>query len=411
MKSVSNPFVARIALSALLTLLVGASAHAQFARVASSQELPTKSFSYPSLNNSGLVAFGMADAGQTSVVSGIYKATSPGSYTTVATKATAEFARPSSSMAFPQINDSGEVAFYCVRPDQRVGIYKATDSSAYTTIATSVLPDTFTPFYRPYIANNGDVAFKGFLGDNDIRSPRITGLYKGNGGALTTIADNSNDNFYTLGTSYGFNNNGQMAYNRAPSYAAFRSNGSTETLIANANQSPAPFQSIRSVSLNDSGLVAFSSLPLGVPQSYTGIYTATGAGTFSTVIQLDNSTFQTEEAIPININNNNAVAYWATTRASLGNANGIYLALSGQAPTRIIGRGDALFGSTVTGISNEFDLNDNNEIAFAYFLANGERGVARFSGAGTVAVPEPSTFALLAGALSIATVIVRRRKK
>ena len=399
----------RIALSALLPLLVAASAHAQFARVASSQELPTKSFSYPSLNNNGLVAFGMADAGQAAIVSGIYKATSPGSYTTVATKATAEFARPSSSMAFPQINDSGEVAFYCVRPDQRVGIYKATDGSAYTTIATSVLTDTFTPFSRPYINNSGIVAFKGFLGDNDIRSPRITGLYKGNGGTLATVADNSDDNFYTLGTSYALNNTGEMAYNKAPSYAAFRSNGATPTLIANANQSPAPFQSIRSVSLNDFGRVAFSSLPLGVPQSYTGIYTATGAGAYNTVTQIDNTTFATEEAIPININNNNAVAYWVTTRASLGNANGIYLALSGQAPTRIVGKGDALFGSTVTGVSNEFDLNDKNEIAFVYFLANGERGVARYTGAGTVAVPESGSLALFVLPL-IGTIALRRKR-
>ena len=83
----------------------------------------------------------------------------------------------------------------------------------------------------------------------------------------------------------------------------------------------------------------------------------------------------------------------------------IYLRSSDGTLTRIIGNGDALDGSTITGLTFPFaSINDAGQIAFAASLADGRQGVF----VGTV-VPEPSSLALIGVGGLMA--ILRRRQR
>ena len=71
---------------------------------------------------------------------------------------------------------------------------------------------------------------------------------------------------------------------------------------------------------------------------------------------------------------------------------------------KVIAIGDPLFGSTVTELDFDYDaLNDHDQIAFAYRLANDQTGVA------VVTVPEPGAAAALL--LTAAAVVTARRRR
>ena len=81
----------------------------------------------------------------------------------------------------------------------------------------------------------------------------------------------------------------------------------------------------------------------------------------------------------------------------------------GLVTNEVIGVGDALFGSTVTGFSiSPTSLNDRGQVAFAYGLAyglaNGTTGIAI-----ATPVPEPSASLLLA--LSFGLSLARRIRR
>ena len=101
----------------------------------------------------------------------------------------------------------------------------------------------------------------------------------------------------------------------------------------------------------------------------------------------------------VELNDRGTIAFWA----SVGETRGIFL---GPDPVahKVIALGDPLFGSTVTELrGNHGDLNDHDQIAFAYRLANNQTGVA------VVTVPEPGAAALLLTAAALAAVRRRRR--
>jgi hypothetical protein len=70
---------------------------------------------------------------------------------------------------------------------------------------------------------------------------------------------------------------------------------------------------------------------------------------------------------------------------------------------KIIATGDTLFGSTVTEVAFDRGLNDSNQVAFSYALANGSRGIAMAT------VPEPAGVASIA--LGAAWGLKRRRRR
>ena len=68
---------------------------------------------------------------------------------------------------------------------------------------------------------------------------------------------------------------------------------------------------------------------------------------------------------------------------------------------KVIALGDALFGSTVTGLDFLNGLNDAGDVAFLYHLADGRQGIA------VASVPEPAGLALLA--IGACAALPRRR--
>jgi len=78
---------------------------------------------------------------------------------------------------------------------------------------------------------------------------------------------------------------------------------------------------------------------------------------------------------------------------------------------KVITQGDLLFGSTVTGTIFSRGLNNNDQIAFEYILADGRKGLAD---ATPISDPilEPLTITLLGICLvGLAGAEVRRRQK
>ena len=70
----------------------------------------------------------------------------------------------------------------------------------------------------------------------------------------------------------------------------------------------------------------------------------------------------------------------------------------------VIGDGDALFGSTVTGLSiSPTSLNDIGQVAFYYELANGTTGIA-------IATPTPEPSSTMLVVLSLGLSLARRTR-
>jgi hypothetical protein len=155
----------------------------------------------PSINNSGVVAFsGGLDAGGQGIFTG-----SGGATTTIATVSGPLILGP--LLSNPAINDAGTVAYHArlgTVPSFTFGIFTG-DGGAPTPIATT--GSGFTSFGSvPAINNDGTVAFQGTFGS-------ARGMFTGNGGPTTTIADSSGPLNIALGDqSIALNNHGDVAF-------------------------------------------------------------------------------------------------------------------------------------------------------------------------------------------------------
>lgn len=385
-----NRSYSRIALSAITALGLTTAACAQIASVGftniadgTSPEFADIFFATDySINNAGVVAFSVRRE-----VSGfgIYKAIDDTAFSAVA-QTGAFFG---SGFGAPHINDSGLVSFTAALASGGSGVFTASDTSSFTTILTNPNPINFGFFGDTRINNSGTVAFQAVLSGQSFR-----GLYKTNGvGGFTEIANNSEATFLPVPRGIGFNNNGVAAFTQERFFGRETSRGGGGAITPVANVNSLEFTNLVDASLNDSGLVVFQA---SRDSGGKGIYTAQSIGSFSTIVTTLTDPEINEFFDAPSINNNGAIAFAANRANSLGGGMGIYLALSGFAPQRILRTGDTLFGSTVTSLSlSPESLNDQNQVAFSYILANGVSGIARANASVAAAAPEPASLSLL----------------
>jgi PEP-CTERM motif len=234
-----------------------------------------------------------------------------------------------------------------------------------------------------------------------------------NTGGTTTIAAQHGD-VASIGTISSFqfrtisNSEGTVAFvagsNNLTNQGVFRGNGGALTTIATRGQSVGTFGALDSfggTAISGSNVAFYG---IGSSPTTWGIFMGNGSSLTNLVKRGDaapTGTFSAFGEYP-SISGNTAAF-----RGDFGNSQtGIFLS-SGAALTTVIQRGDTLFGGTVLNLNIEGHGYDGTNIAFTYQLTNGRAGVAMASLA-IASAPEPGTLALLAlgGTLALA----RRRR-
>jgi hypothetical protein len=215
------------------------------------------------------------------------------------------------SFAGPAINDAGTVAFFAERANgEENGIFTGNGAP----IVTNSGPLETFPL-MPRIDSSGIVFFAAGLDTGAV------GIFRHNGGTMTTIADSSG----TFDTSFG------------------------------------------RPSINDAGMVAFSA---NLDSGGDGIFIYKD----ETVTNFVNSSGSFAPGFGVSINSLGKVAFTAQLDSNMTFDLGIY---TGPNPIfdRVIEPGNALFGSTLVTVG-EAKINDNGQIAFTYGLADGRQGIA-----------------------------------
>ena len=338
----------------------------------------------PSLNAGGTVGFfAYLDNG----TSGVFKGDG-GNVTTIGINLD-----PFQRTAYPRINQTGTVAFTALRwngVDERI---LAGNGGPLITIAdTAGQFRGFASGYTASINTAGTVAFWAALDTGP------GGIFAGNGGTTTPIIVNSS----SLGADFNFSMNeaGTLAFRTGNANRIVTFNGGVVTTIVDSS---GPFNYFGSApSLNEAGTVAFVAGIGGIDGGSYGIYKGNG-GPLTTIADLSGP-FNYISGFNFNqpsINNSGLVAFYAGLDAG---GYGVFTG-DGIDTNKVIGTGDALFGSTVTGFAiSPTSLNASGQVAFAYGLTNGTTGIAVAN-----PVPEPSSFLLVAFSLGLG--LLRRGKR
>jgi len=342
-------------------------------------------FGTASVSDNGTVAFwATLDAGGEGIFYGI-----GGAVTTAADTSAGPAGGFSNLGENPSISSTGVIGFSGTPTGGSNSVYsRNTAGGSVNPVAAPGGIVASIPNNPTYNANN-QAAFRAF------RTGGGEGIYRAGTGGLVEIVFGDNvpggSDFDTFATTPGINSSGMVAFQAryfgAANSGVFIGNG-TGGVTTIADSFGSTFSnSFGSPDINDSGSVVFRA---GLDAGGSGIFLATGT-TITTVIDSSGifSSFGTGD-----INNDGLIAYSATLDAG---GTGIYLGDG----TRVIGTGDALFGSTVTNVGFAHGLNNDGNIAFVYRLANGTQGVA-------LAVPEPGSAAAL---LVTAGVLAMRRRR
>jgi hypothetical protein len=327
---------------------------------------------FPGINNQGTVAF----EANSQLVNGTY--TAYGFYTGNGSGAPTAIATSSSIInltnTFLSINDTGVIGFLgcsgatsCAPPNGNgVDTVYSSNGAVTNTLATGFRWSAFQLDEGPDVAinNAGAVAF---------REPTT--------GSSVIIADASGARTIASGFQAGsvgydvsINNQGVVAFTGTDANnltGIFTSNGTTVTTIAHeggifgqlvlSGGSTAP-------SINDSGAVAFAAtnVPPIPPNGVNGVFTSDGT-TSGIITTSTASVFQN-----IAINNTGVVAFLAAPPTAL------LIGAAGDTPETVIQTGDAVAGSTVTGLFiGPNSINGVGQIAFWASLADGRTGIFR----------------------------------
>lgn len=228
----------------------------------------------------------------------------------------------------------------------------------FTRIAdSSTLFDPFG-FTAPSLNNNGEVAFRGQSIGGE------SGIFRGSGGALTTIAlDTTGFNF--LGRFPSINDSGAVAFAATLSDGSegiFRGAGGALTTIASTTGNPINFFAFFP-SLNNSGAVAFQA----ERQDFTNVLYVGSGGALTTV---------SDPASPSNpfvgsfggpsLNDNGQIAFGDQLKTG---ENGIFLSSGGTFKTIADDSGP------LQGFDDRPSLNDNGQVAFLGSLDTGSQAI------------------------------------
>ena len=297
----------------------------------------------------------------------------------------------------PSINNAGTVAFSALlNTDDINGVFVG-NGGAITTIADSSGPYALSRGggWFPSINNSGIVTFSTFLDAGG------SGIFASDGGAITTIGDSSG--FSDLGIS-DINNDGAVAFRGVPvggSEGIFVSNNRTITTIGDSS---GPFSLLLDLSLNNKGTVAFSTL---LDAGGNGIFTGNG-DTISPIVNSNGAFISLNSP---SINDSDTVAFQASLATG---GEGIFIG-SDPVADKVIATGDSLFGSTVTYLAfSTKGLNNSNQLAFAAGLADGSFGIfrAQLETEPLTSVPEPSSLlSLLASGVWGTGLLLKHKQK
>jgi hypothetical protein len=213
----------------------------------------------------------------------------------------------------------------------------------------------------PSVNNSGTVAFSGHVQGVG------PGIFSGNGGPITTIADTSGK-FGGFFFEPAINDNGTVAFHATLDTGVegiFTGTGGPSTSIADTT---GPFFFVGRPSINNAGTVAFrDSLNTGV----NGIFTGSGGATESLY---DNST--SGESVFFNppaLNNNGTVAF---IKQPAGSDETWYLLAGNGGPTTTIADTAGRFN----GFANPISIDDRGTVAFNAGVKGGFSGI--FTGSG-----------------------------
>ncbi len=321
-------------------------------------------FSGPSINNSGVVAF--IHSRVLEDLSGpprqIIYAWSERALITIADNSSRTFSVFSRILS---INNKGVVAFDAARTGGG-GIYTGS-GGALTTIADETA--LFEGFGSKSINDRGVVAFS-YNRDEIGRDTVVLGIYTGSGGALTTIADSDTPTLASLSRGTSINNRGVVAFKAkrdAGGEAIYTGSGGPITTIVDSD-SPT-FSTFNNPVINNNGVVAFRA---NRDAGGSGIYTVSG-GITTTIADTDSPTFSGFRGH--SLNNKGAIAFPADLDSG---GFGIYLSDGKGGFITVLQTGDSFMGSTVSncGVGTN-GLNDKNQLAIWVKLADGREGIYR----------------------------------
>ena len=316
--------------------------------------------------------------------------------------------------SMPAINNASAVAFNATGTDFTSGAVFRSDHGTLTTIASSA-DKVLNSFGDTVVINSwGVVGFSSRVtADND------TIIATGHGGPIKIIADANQQGLVGGGFLIlsAMNSSGQvvfLAFRKGfGSQAIFVGNGGPLTALVDTATNPT-FDSLGNAAINASGRIAFRA---SLADFTEGIFTGEGGstdvadtnnpdfggfldpvinnnGTVASAAFLNPSgmevftsrregiTARTDPASPffasvdnVSINDSGDVAFFADESTG---GHGIFLeATGGDLPVSVIEAGDPLFGSTVTRVDvGRFSLNNRDQIAFRYVLADGRSGIA-----------------------------------
>jgi len=367
MRRYLTSFLFVAALAAFPATPVAAQSRYTFTRIADTSSFPGGIQAPVALNDDGRVAFVAARPGG---VNGVFVGRG-GAITTVA-----DTSRTFTFFGFPGINGLGQTTFFANKGDHLGGYYAGLDGG--TTIVEN----------RGAVLGSGGDIFSSPSGTFSAveiiprlpRQPQL--IVAGDGGRVIRIADTSGL-FQSLDLDPRVNASGRVAFHamrRDFSEGIFVGNGGALKVIADTSGSFVTFKD--SPAINDRGDVLFGA---GVNAPDGGLISGlflSRHGEIHTVV--DSTGMFADFGGTAGLNARGQIAFQGTTHPdpNLPGDSGLAGIFTGGDPVadRVIAVGDALDGSTVSGLdplSFASSLNNAGQIAFLVFLADGRTGVYR----------------------------------